>query len=140
MSKIYKTQAVVYAAKQMYDLVNDVSRYSEFLPACARSEILQQDGAVMEASLTFAKAGMQQSFSTRNQLQPHSRIEMSLLDGPFKQLIGCWQFEDQGEGGSQVSLDIQFEFSNSLLAMAFGSTFRQVADRMVEVFCRELRQ
>jgi len=124
----------------MFDLVNDFERYPEFLSGCSNAELLERDEDHLKGRLTLSKAGMQQSFVTRNDLYAPERIELNLVDGPFKRLQGTWLFTPLGEDACKVSLEMDFEFSNHLLGMAFGKLFSQVAAQMVEAFTRRADQ
>ncbi len=46
----------------------------------------------MTAAVDVSKAGISKTFTTRNQLTSNQSILMSLVDGPFKKLIGGWKF------------------------------------------------
>ena len=41
-----------------------------------------------------------------------------------------------GDGACKVSLEMEFEFANRLLGMAFGKLFQQVAGQLVDSFTR----
>ncbi len=62
-------------------------------------------------------------------------IEMSLLEGPFRSLEGVWRFDPVGDDGCKISLDIDYEFSNSLLELAMGPAFGQILGMLVDSFC-----
>jgi ribosome-associated toxin RatA of RatAB toxin-antitoxin module len=136
MAIIERSSLVTYSAEQMYDLVNDVASYPEFLNWCVGSEIHRLDPDAMEASITVALAGMQQTFTTRNQLSPGEGIAMSLISGPFQRLEGNWSFRQLGAEGSKVSLHLQFKFTSRLLSSAFSRGFSRVAERLVSDFCQ----
>jgi len=134
MPTINKTAIVPYTQEQMYELVNDVGSYSQFVPWCTESQVLDRSEDEVHGKLTFTKSGLGKSFSTINRLQPHKMIELRLLDGPFKQLEGFWRFEELETGGCRVMLDLEYEFSNMLIAMMFGPVFQQVAVTLVDSF------
>jgi ribosome-associated toxin RatA of RatAB toxin-antitoxin module len=81
-------------------------------------------------------SGITQAFTTRNRFVPGERLTMSLVDGPFKQLSGEWLFEPLGTAGSRVTLALNFDFSNSILSVAFRRGFTLIADRMVYEFSK----
>lgn len=140
MPTVNRSALVRHSARAMFDLVNDFERYPEFLSGCSNAELLERDEDHLKGRLTLSKAGMQQSFVTRNDLYAPERIELSLVDGPFKRLQGTWLFTPLGEDACKVSLEMDFEFSNRLLGMAFGKLFSQVAAQMVEAFTRRADQ
>ncbi len=135
MPLVHRDLAVPYSVAEMYQLVNDVESYSQFLPWCKSSHILSQDEDEIRATLMLAGGGFQKSFTTCNRLQLNKMIEIKLLDGPFQQLEGFWRFEST-DTGCRVIMDLEFEFSNKLIALAFGPIFNQIASTLVEAFCK----
>jgi ribosome-associated toxin RatA of RatAB toxin-antitoxin module len=134
MPTVNRSALVRHSAQAMFDLVNDFESYPEFLPGCRRARLIEQDREHLVGELTLAKAGVEQSFTTRNDLYEPERIELSLVQGPFKRLNGQWLFTPMGEHACKVSLEMNFEFSNRLLGMAFGKLFSQVAGQLVDSF------
>lgn len=134
MPIIKRAQVVPYAPHLMFDLVNDVLSYPDFVPWCTASHITRSDSHLVEASLTFAKAGVQRTFTTINRLQPNKMIEIKLRDGPFSHLEGFWSFRPRGSG-CLVVLDLNFEFNNRLNQTLFGPFFNQIASLLVDTFC-----
>lgn len=124
----------MYSAAQMYDLVNNVAAYPEFLPGCVGSKVIDYKNNVMTARVEVSKAGVRKTFTTTNTLVTNRRIEMLLLDGPFKKLQGGWQFVALDEQACKISLALDFEFSNKLAEMAFGKVFKDLVNNMVKAF------
>jgi len=137
MPVIHHQETVPYTTVQMYELVNDVRSYPEFLPWCSTSEVLHEDEDELQAELTISAAGMKKSFTTRNLLRPNKMIEIRLVNGPFKHLEGFWRFSNaDDEGSSTVILDLEYEFSGSFLDMVIEPIFNQVANSLVHAFCQ----
>lgn len=135
MPNINKSKVVSYPQNQMYELVNDVESYSEFVPFCSESRIDSCTHEEIRATLSFARGGFSKSFTTLNRLQPHRMIEIQLINGPFRQLEGFWRFEPLEGDRCRVSLDLEFEFASRWLALMFGPLFNQVATLLVDAFC-----
>jgi ribosome-associated toxin RatA of RatAB toxin-antitoxin module len=140
MPQISRSALVMFSAQQMYDLVNDVSKYPEFLPNCSGAKIHNHTAHCMSASVEISKAGMRKWFSTENTLTDGQAIEMKLLDGPFKTLAGGWRFTALDEKACKVSLELDFEFTNKLVELAFGKVFNEVANNMVKAFTQRAKQ
>ncbi|VEA30425.1 Ribosome association toxin RatA [Salmonella enterica subsp. enterica] len=68
----------------MYQLVNDVQSYPQFLPGCVGSRVLESSPAQMTAAVDVSKAGISKTFTTRNQLTRNQSILMHLVDAPLK--------------------------------------------------------
>src|SRR5262245_17237912 len=105
MSEIHQSTVVGFSAAQMFALVNDVEQYPAFLPWCEKAECLVASPASVRARLTVAKGGLRYSFTTDNRLEPPHRLELNLVDGPFRRLQGVWSFSDTPLG-CRVTLDL----------------------------------
>jgi len=128
-----------YSSKIMYQIVNDVAAYPEFLPWCGGSRVMSETDDSMEAAVLMKKGPLNHWFSTRNRLNPHSEIKMELIDGPFKKLRGAWRFESLDSESSKISLDLEFEFSSGLTSKLLTPIFSQIANTMVDSFCARVQ-
>jgi ribosome-associated toxin RatA of RatAB toxin-antitoxin module len=139
MASVSRSALVPYSAQQMFNLVADVDSYHQFLPWCGDSRVLQRNDDVMEASILIAKAGIERSFTTRNRMQTGKMMEIRLVEGPFRHLEGFWRFHPLREDACKVSLDLDFEFSNKVITLAFGRVFTQIANTLVDSFVKRAR-
>jgi len=137
MPNVHKQTYVPYSAKQMYDLVNNITDYPKFLPWCKHARILSQSATEIVATLMLAKGGIHKSFTTKNTLTANQEIHIGLVDGPFKKLEGHWRFIESSDGNTLVSVDLSFEFSSKLLAALLGGVFNEVANTLVSAFTQE---
>ncbi len=137
MATIQRSALVHYTPAEMYALVNDVAAYPEFLPWCRSAKVLVSSETEMTASVEIAKGALNRSFTTHNQLQPPQRIVLTLVDGPFKRLQGCWQFDAlKTEQACKVSLQLEFEFESKMMSLAIGPIFTQIGNSLVDAFCK----
>ena len=139
MTIVQKSALVRYSARKMFDLVEDIESYPEFLPWCSGSRILRREGNIVEAELMINKGGFKKSFATRNKLDQGSRITMRLLKGPFTFLEGQWNFMPLRDDASKISLDLEFELPGKLSALAFGAVFNQICNTMVSSFTQRAK-
>lgn len=137
-----RSAQVPYTPKQMYDLVNDIQSYPDFLPWCSNTEIVEQHDDSMIATIEISAKGLKQSFTTRNYLKPNESIEMHHLDGPFRQLKGVWSFQpsENDSNGCDIYLDLAFEVSGGLKAKLFGMVFNKAADKLVSSFTQRAHE
>jgi ribosome-associated toxin RatA of RatAB toxin-antitoxin module len=139
ISVVQKSALVKFSAQQMFDLVDDIDAYPQFLPWCSASRVLKREGNVVEGQIEIAKAGFHKSFTTRNITDPGGRITISLLDGPFKSLEGVWTFLPLREDASKISLDLEFEIASTFASLAFGPVFNQICNTMVSSFTQRAK-
>ncbi len=118
----------------MFELVNNINDYPQFLNWCEDVSILNQSDDQITASVQINKGGLKQTFSTENTLRPFRLIEMQLLDGPFEQLSGEWRFEPLGENAAKVFLNLEFKFESKLLDMSLSPIFTKIANSQLDAF------
>lgn len=135
MRYIKRSALVPYSPDQMFDIVNDVERYGEFLPWCERGQILSQTAVEMVAAVELKASGMKQAFTTRNRLDRPNSIKMSRESGVLTSLSGEWIFTALGDDGCKLALELEFDMPMSIAMIGGAKMFDNAADKMVEVFC-----
>jgi ribosome-associated toxin RatA of RatAB toxin-antitoxin module len=133
---VKKSALVPYSAEQMFELVYDVGAYPRFLPWCHRTEVLSESDEQICGRIEVARLGIHQTFSTCNRYERPTRMDIALLDGPFRKLHGGWRFTPLKQDACKVELELEFEFSGGLIDKAFGAVFSQIANSLVDAFCK----
>ena len=136
MPVIQRSALVEHAAAKMFSLVNDIAAYPRRFDWCEGAEVLEAGETRVVARLDLGLSGISTWFTTENTLSPPHRIDMALRDGPFKRLDGCWLFHALDECACKITLTLDFEPQNRLLAPALTLGFQGLADRMVDDFVR----
>ena len=134
MSHVTKSVLVPYTAAEMFDLVDRVEVYSEFLPWCGGTELHRRDESVTEATIHIRYMQVQQRFTTENLKRFPEVMHLTLKDGPFRKLEGAWYFKPLGEEGSRVELMLHYEFASHLLEKVVGPVFGLIANNLVDAF------
>ncbi len=134
--RVERSALVQYSAQQMFDLVNDIEAYPEYMDDCVGAQVLQRGTGWLEARLDLQKAGFTQSFVTRNELHPPTRMDLTLVEGPFSFLKGRWTFDPIDAQACRVGLELSFEMKNRLLGAAVGKLFESVSRKQVDALCR----
>lgn len=140
MPVVSKSALVPFSAAQMYALVDNFEAYPDFLPWCRSSRLISRTEDEICGELEVARAGIRQTFSTRNRLVKNERMDIELIDGPFRKLQGGWKFTALREDACKIELVLDFEFSGRLINSAFGKVFSQIANTMVDAFCKRAEE
>jgi coenzyme Q-binding protein COQ10 len=139
VTAIHRSALVPYSAPEMFDLVADIAAYPKFLPWCGGARILSQEEDAVTAAVDIAYHGVHKTFTTRNLLQHGKMMEIRLLDGPFSYLQGFWRFTALETRASRISLDLEFEVSNRLVAVVLTPVFSSLANQLVDSFHQRAR-
>lgn len=134
MDIIDRSALVPYTQDEMFALVVDVDSYPEFLPWCSGAATLARLDEGIEARIDFMVGGVKKSFTTRNHHIDHAVIEMHLLDGPFSELEGRWEFTPLGAAGCKISLHMNYGFSSKVVRLVTAPVFGQIANSLVDAF------
>ena len=124
----------MYSPEQMFLLVDDIDHYADFLPWCSKSKVLERADEHVTGNLEISYSKLNKSFVTKNINTAYSQIEMQLVEGPFKHLLGLWSFNALGNDGCKIELNMEFEFNNKLLDMTVGPVFGKLANTLVDAF------
>ncbi len=136
MASVKKSALVPYPAACMFDLVYDVGSYPRFLPWCHAAVVISESEGQICARIEVSRLGIHQTFSTCNRFERDRKMNIDLLDGPFKKLTGGWTFVPLREDACKVELELDFEFSGRLIDKAFGAVFSHIANTLVDAFCK----
>ncbi len=140
MPTISRSALVMHSVADMYQLINNISAYPEFLPECTESKIINQENNTVTASLLVSKGGLSKWFTTKNTLVSDEKIHLSLVNGPFKRLEGFWLLTPLSDEACKVSLELEYEFSNKLVSLAFGRVFDHFSTNLVKLFIQRAKQ
>ena len=132
MAHVSRSALIGYSAQQMFDLVNDIEQYPQFMQGCRSARVISKTDTELVGELGLAKAGVTQTFVTRNSLIAPSRIEMKLEEGNFSKFSAVWQFEALTEAACKVSFEMEFEFKYGLVDLAVGKLLSGSANNLVD--------
>jgi ribosome-associated toxin RatA of RatAB toxin-antitoxin module len=129
----------------MFELINDVARYPEFVPWCSAARVVSREGDTVVASLDVKRGLLRASFTTRNRLEDGCRLYMELVEGPFTALTGLWTLTEISDAagqplGCKVQLELSFEFSNAVSGAVLEPVFEHTAGSLVDAFVARARQ
>ena len=135
MAVISKALLVPYTAQQMYDLINDIEAYPEFLPWCKSATVHSRDETQLSATIGLSKGPLNYSITTMNTMCQYSEINMSYAAGPFKTCAGSWKFLPQNNTQQcQVLFNFAYEFTNRFMGLAIEPIFYPITNTLADAF------
>ena len=134
MPTVVKSVIVPHTAQRMFDLVDGVERYPDFLPWCSGARVIERTVEVTCARMDIQYHGLRTHFSTRNVKHPPRRMELHLEDGPFDRLEGEWRFTPLGEEGCRIELAIDYALASSTMARVLAPVFGHIMETLVDRF------
>ncbi len=140
MARVAKSVLVNYSAEQMFALVDDVPAYPQFLPWCSGASARSEDAATKLATLQINYHHIRQSFTTRNRRSSPQRLDVDLVEGPFRRLQGHWHFIALKEDACRVELELEYEFATRILERVIAPVFGYIANSLVDAFVRRAQQ
>ncbi|MEW6677189.1 MAG: type II toxin-antitoxin system RatA family toxin [Pseudomonadota bacterium] len=134
MAEVVKSVLVPYSNLEMFELVDRVEDYPQFLPWCGGTELHHRDEASTEATIHISYLQVKQHFTTRNAKKAGEEMLIQLKSGPFRKMEGYWRFKVLAEKACKVEFVLHYEFSSSLLEKVLGPVFGMVTNGLVDAF------
>lgn len=140
MKRLFFERHVPHLPERMYALVADLESYPRFVPNCKAMDV-KRDRSTTEdvrfAKMTITFGPVTQSYTSRVISDPTAlTITAHAVDGPFSFLDSKWSFEPEGQG-TRVRFDIEFKFSNALIAAVAEPAFAAKQDEIMDAFMDE---
>jgi ribosome-associated toxin RatA of RatAB toxin-antitoxin module len=140
MALVEKSVLIERTPAQMFELVDRVEDYPQFLPWCGGTECHGRTDILTGATIHISYHGIKTHFSTKNTKEYPRLMEIRLTDGPFKHMDGRWMFIPLGDSACKIEFRLQYEFSNRLLEKVLGPVFNHIADTFVESFVKRAQK
>jgi len=140
MREVKRSALIAESPARMYELINDIERYPEFVPWCTAARVESRKEGEVVATLVIKRGPLRAEFTTRNLLEPGKRVLMQFVSGPFSVLEGLWTLTPLGELGCRVELEMRFEFSNRVAGTLFAPLFEDTAASLVDAFVKRARE
>jgi len=134
MALVEKSVLVGYSAQQMFELVDQIENYAQFLPWCGSTRVQSRDESIVVATIHIDYFHLKQSFTTENTRQAPHLIQMRLREGPFQRLDGLWRFTALNQEACKVDLRLHYAFSSKLIENLVNPVFSLIAGTLVEAF------
>jgi len=140
MREVKRSALIAESPARMYQLINDIERYPEFVPGCTAARVESSKAGEMVATLSIKKGPLRAEFTTRNLLETDRRVLMQFVSGPFRVLEGLWTLTPLGDLGCRVELEMRFEFANRVAGTLFEPLFEDTAASLVDAFVKRARE
>jgi len=134
MITIKKHALVLHNKEKMFTLVDRVEDYPNFLPWCSKTEVIKRSEKITKATILINYHNVKQSFTTENVKIFPTKMNINLVDGPFKTLKGEWNFIEIEKDTCKIEFELQYEFSNHILDKLISPVFNMIANTFIDNF------
>ena len=134
MPTVRKSVLVAHSAEAMFELVDAVEHYPEFLPWCGGTQVLERTPGLTHARIDVDYNGLKSSFATRNRKEPYEWMHLEFAEGPFERFKGQWHFVALGAQGCRVEFALDYGFENRALDALLGPVFGHIMETLVDRF------
>jgi len=136
MPRHSETRHLPYTPEQLFNLVADVERYSEFLPWVVAVRIRSASEKEIIADLVVGFSAFKERFTSRVTLDKPHRIHVDYIEGPLKYLRNEWRFDAAPDGGTNLFFSVDFAFRSRIFQALAGEMFDRALRRMTDAFER----
>ena len=140
MALVEKSVLIERTPAQMFELVDCVENYPQFLPWCGGAEVIARTATRTAATVHINYHGIKSHFTTDNAKEAPHLMQIKLTDGPLKRMDGQWRFLPLGETACKIEFKLHYEFSNRLLEKVLGPVFGHITETFVESFVKRAQK
>lgn len=133
MREIRREALVLYSAPDMFDLIERVEDYPQFLPWCTATQLLLRTDETVSATVEVGVRDLRVRVTTRNDKRRPEYMVIHLEGGSFRHFHGEWLLRPLGPDGCHVTFILRYELALRAEAIA-GRLIDHAADRMVDAF------
>ena len=137
--EIKKEAIILENIEKVFNIVNRVDLYKNFVPYCVDSIIISEENNQMQARLDFNIKGLKTTFTTQNIIENNKIIQMKLVDGPFKYLDGEWKFTEIDDK-TLIELKINYEVQSKIIDYTISKSLEKIMDYLVKAFVSESKK
>tara|TARA_B100000941_G_scaffold158728_1_gene112796 strand:+ start:231 stop:677 length:447 start_codon:yes stop_codon:yes gene_type:complete len=137
MNIINQSEDINVDVTLIFELINNVDKYSDFLPWCSNSIILDNSSSEMTAEIEITGKPIKWAFKTKNTYKKNKIINIQLVDGPFKNLEGYWKFNIIDKHNTNVSLFLEYEFDSKIIELSLKPIFSSIMSSILDSFISE---
>ena len=137
MKKIYKEEDINIDIETIFNLINDINSYPNYLPWCTKTEVTEKPDHSIIGKIFISKSFINWNFSTKNVIKENESISLELVDGPFEKLNGKWSFSMIDGFNTRVSLEINYKFKSSLIELSIEPIFTSIMNSILKSFIQE---
>ncbi|MEQ9435580.1 type II toxin-antitoxin system RatA family toxin [Hyphomonas sp.] len=143
MPRFSKSVRVPYSKLQAFNLVSDIASYPDFIKwitAMRVSEVRTDEAGIRHSrgDAVVGFKGFVERFATSVVADPLAgTVVASLIKGPFRRLHAQWSIIPLERGGTDIALEIDYEFRNVLIAMLAAANHDIAVDRIMSAFLVE---
>lgn len=134
MPGIREVRQLPYSAEQMYDLVADVGRYSEFLPWVIATRVRSDNETEMVADMLIGFSALREKFTSRVTKQRPGKIKVHYIDGPLSDLDNIWEFRSLDDNSCEIDFAVEFTFRSTMFEKLAGQYFDKAFRKLVAAF------
>ena len=137
MNVVNQSEDINVNVSLIFKLINNVDKYSDFLPWCSDSVILNDSSSEMTAEIEITGKPIKWKFKTKNAYRENEIINIRLVDGPFKNLQGYWKFHQIDKHNTNVSLFLEYEFDSKIIELSLKPIFSSIMSSILDSFISE---
>jgi ribosome-associated toxin RatA of RatAB toxin-antitoxin module len=134
MQSVTRSVLVPFSAAAMFELVDRVELYPQFLPWCGGAHVLETHEGGKTARIDIDYHGVRAHFTTDNANRAAESIVITLKDGPFRHLHGEWRFVALAADACKIEFELAYEFTTHLLEKVVGPVFGHIANTFIDAF------
>lgn len=133
MHKYKSSKKVPYKISDIYNMVLDISKYSEFLPYCVESSC-KKSGSKTYGKITIGHQIYNKSFTSIIKTKKNEFIEMTPHKNTFNKFYAKWEFKPLSKHETEIKFEIDFKLHSMYQNMIMEIIFKKICESINDAF------
>lgn len=140
MASAKTTEIFNYSAQQIFDVISDFEKYSEFLPEVKSAKVIEDKGnkKVVEMSVSMIKDFTYSIIATLD--EPHGLSWVLNKGDIFKSNVGSWTLKPISDNQTQVTYEVGAEFKIFVPSMISRKMIEVSLPKMIQAYKERLKE
>ncbi len=109
MRQIRREALVPHSPEQMFELIERVEDYPQFLPWCLSTSLIARTPDSVSATVVVGMHELHAQVTTRNEKRPPEFMAIRMEGGTFRHFYGEWSLRPLGDAGCHIGFMLQYE-------------------------------
>ncbi|AFA40977.1 oligoketide cyclase [Wigglesworthia glossinidia endosymbiont of Glossina morsitans morsitans (Yale colony)] len=137
MSYINKSMIAPYNIQYMFELINDVNKYSKFFPWCTSSRILKKNNNIFICEIQLSFLGFKEILITQNTCIKYVSINIQLISGKFSSFKAEWKFLAINSNTTKIKFELMFNSNQKYINKCFNLFLKKKLNSIMYLFLQE---
>lgn len=131
-----------------YDVVQDITKYNEFIPWCKNVKIISNCNSTVVSDVQVEFLFIKEKYRSMTKFTAPTEVgdeviagaEITIIEGPFKHFLTTWHLKGIGINRTLISFNADFSFNNRLYNSIASLVVQSANQKIIDAFSKRVKK